>query len=50
MEIDGIAISDSKVFVIEVKGWGAKKLLEEKLLLLLMQDLIITKYSLSVNT
>ena len=29
MEIDGIAISDSKVYVIEVKGWRARKLLEE---------------------
>ena len=29
LEIDGIAISDSKVYVIEVKGWGSKKLLEE---------------------
>ena len=30
MEIDGIAISDLEVFVIEVKGWGSRKLLEEK--------------------
>lgn len=30
MEIDGIAISDSQVYVIEVKGWGAKRLIEEK--------------------
>ena len=30
MEIDGIAISNSRVFVIEVKGWGAKRLIEEK--------------------
>ena len=30
MEIDGIAISDTKVYVIEVKGWGSSKLLEEK--------------------
>lgn len=30
MEIDGIAISDSHVYVIEVKGWGAKRLIEEK--------------------
>lgn len=30
MEIDGIAISDSLVYVIEVKGWKSKKLLEEK--------------------
>lgn len=29
MEIDGIAISDSIVYVIEVKGWGSKKLIEE---------------------
>jgi len=30
MEIDGISISDSNVFVIEVKGWGARRLLEER--------------------
>jgi hypothetical protein len=30
MQIDGIAINDSQVFVIEAKGWGTKKLLEEK--------------------
>jgi len=30
MEIDGLAISDSHVYVIEVKGWGAKKMIEEK--------------------
>lgn len=30
MEIDGIAISDSTVYVIEVKGWKARKLVEEK--------------------
>lgn len=30
MEIDGIAISDSLVYVIEVKGWKSKKLIEEK--------------------
>ena len=30
MEIDGIAISDDIVYVIEVKGWGLRKLLEEK--------------------
>lgn len=31
MEIDGIAISTSEVYVIEVKGWKSSKLLEEKL-------------------
>ena len=30
LEIDGIAISDHKVYVIEVKGWGSRRLLEEK--------------------
>lgn len=30
MEIDGIAISTSQVYVIEVKGWGSRKFLEEK--------------------
>lgn len=30
MEIDGIAISNSLVYVIEVKGWGSKRLLEEQ--------------------
>lgn len=30
LEIDGIAISDYKVYVIEVKGWGSRRLLEEK--------------------
>ena len=30
MEIDGIAISENQIYVIEVKGWGSQKLLEEK--------------------
>lgn len=30
MEIDGIAVSEKEVIVIEVKGWGSHKLLEEK--------------------
>lgn len=30
MEIDGIAISENQVYVIEVKGWGSQQLLEEK--------------------
>lgn len=30
MEIDGIAISDSKAYVIEIKGWKSKFLIEEK--------------------
>lgn len=30
MEIDGIAISKANVFVIEVKGWKSRKLIEEK--------------------
>ncbi|MCH7560108.1 MAG: NERD domain-containing protein [Thaumarchaeota archaeon] len=30
MQIDGIAISDSQVYVIEVKGWSSKRLIEEK--------------------
>ena len=30
LEIDGIAVSDYKVYVIEVKGWGSRRLLEEK--------------------
>ena len=30
MEIDGIAISEDAAYVIEVKGWGSRKLLEEK--------------------
>lgn len=30
MEIDGIAISNKLVHVIEAKGWGSKKLIEEK--------------------
>jgi len=30
MEIDGIAVSGKEVIVIEVKGWGSHKLLEEK--------------------
>lgn len=30
MEIDGIAISDSSVFVIEVKGWKMKGFIEER--------------------
>ena len=30
IEIDGIAISDNNIFVIEVKGWKARKLLEEE--------------------
>jgi Nuclease-related domain len=29
MQIDGIAISNSKVYVIEVKGWKAKDLIED---------------------
>jgi len=29
-QIDGLAISDSQVYVIEVKGWGSKRLIEEK--------------------
>lgn len=30
MEIDGIAISNSEVFVIEVKGWKSRRFIEEK--------------------
>ncbi|MBS3923553.1 MAG: NERD domain-containing protein [Nitrosarchaeum sp.] len=30
LQIDGIAISDSNVYVIEVKGWGSKRLIEER--------------------
>lgn len=30
MEIDGIAVSEKEVIIIEVKGWGSHKLLEEK--------------------
>lgn len=30
MEIDGLAISDSHVYVIEIKGWGIKRLIEDK--------------------
>lgn len=29
MEIDGIAISPDLVYVVEVKGWGSKRLIEE---------------------
>ena len=30
LEIDGVAISKQNVYVVEVKGWGSRKLLEEK--------------------
>lgn len=30
LQIDGIAISDSQTYVIEVKGWGSKRLIEER--------------------